>query len=199
MTTKWSCHTYPNDKLLQLMVSSVSSTLTSVVIPIQTISFYNRTSMLLIATTTSCHTYPNDKLLQPHQGWCPRKVRSCHTYPNDKLLQRELLYLLYVFSSCHTYPNDKLLQLPVRRISKSEYAVVIPIQTISFYNKSPQVGDNRQLCCHTYPNDKLLQQNVTKSGSASGSCHTYPNDKLLQPYPTALTRGDVLLSYLSKR
>ena len=37
----WSCHTYPNDKLLQLNVPNLKDKEFKVVIPIQTISFYN--------------------------------------------------------------------------------------------------------------------------------------------------------------
>ena len=35
--------------------------------------------------------------------------------------------------------------------------VVIPIQTISFYNPQKQNNYEKDISCHTYPNDKLLQ------------------------------------------
>ncbi len=40
-------------------------------------------------------------------------------------------------SSCHTYPNDKLLQQSGAIYGGVKYRVVIPIQTISFYNEAP--------------------------------------------------------------
>ena len=62
-----------------------------------------------------------------------------------------------------------------RRKSK-EKKVVIPIQTISFYNKTAR-----------------------RSHSALACCHTYPNDKLLQPTDGVAVAMEAKLSYLSKR
>ena len=59
-----SCHTYPNDKLLQPISGGMQT------------------------KTGSCHTYPNDKLLQHYgEDLTTIKISGCHTYPNDKLLQ----------------------------------------------------------------------------------------------------------------
>ncbi len=59
-----------------------------VVIPIQTISFYNMLAWVIaIPSNKSCHTYPNDKLLQPEDNTGANCMMCCHTYPNDKLLQ----------------------------------------------------------------------------------------------------------------
>ena len=50
-------------------------------------------------------------------------------------------------TSCHTYPNDKLLQ-PFDAISPSfDEKVVIPIQTISFYNT---------IIGYEYPEDEVV-------------------------------------------
>ena len=59
--------------------------------------------------------------------------------------------------SCHTYPNDKLLQHKTIRVTDANGKVVIPIQTISFYNKNFKYYGYIKESCHTYPNDKLLQ------------------------------------------
>ena len=106
----------------------------NVVIPIQTISFYNVSTPSRRTASTCCHTYPNDKLLQRRYDGRQRydddvvipiqtisfynKIDetdmfyfwSCHTYPNDKLLQPMAVGADFLFGSCHTYPNDKLLQ-----------------------------------------------------------------------------------------
>ena len=42
---------------------------------------------------------------------------------------------------CHTYPNDKLLQPLVREYNTGKKTVVIPIQTISFYNQMVRFTD----------------------------------------------------------
>ena len=47
-------------------------------------------------------------------------------------------YNLYLFC-CHTYPNDKLLQLLIPRYAEQHIQVIIPIQTISFYNKEKHI------------------------------------------------------------
>ena len=65
MNKKASCHTYPNDKLLQLKERRVEN------------------------KDQSCHTYPNDKLLQHQDGNIKVNFGCCHTYPNDKLLQQK--------------------------------------------------------------------------------------------------------------
>ena len=105
------CHTYPNDKLLQHEIGRYQKKDAAVVIPIQTISFYNNCSGYPLCALARCHTYPNDKLLQ-HFIWDPdyEEKLSCHTYPNDKLLQLSLGDWSTTSKSCHTYPNDKLLQ-----------------------------------------------------------------------------------------
>ena len=88
-----------------------------------------------------CHTYPNDKLLhlslpaKRGSGLSPRGKNCCHTYPNDKLLQPERRCQAPQAHSCHTYPNDKLLQLKSSTLHLIPRTVVIPIQTISFYNQ----------------------------------------------------------------
>ena len=110
-----------------------------VVIPIQTISFYNDAANTSFAVTASCHTYPNDKLLQlSRPSNRDASDISCHTYPNDKLLQLSGVQGSWDSSGCHTYPNDKLLQLFTSLITPVSQNVVIPIQTISFYNCSRQ-------------------------------------------------------------
>ena len=55
------------------------------------------------------------------------KNESCHTYPN-------------------TYPNDKLLQPYSVPSADTNWKVVIPIQTISFYN-SPILLDFEEVIC----------------------------------------------------
>ena len=82
----------------------------------------------------SCHTYPNDKLLQLLEERCNLYKQGCHTYPNDKLLQHRQAVDWRRQQSCHTYPNDKLLQHVLKRNLSLILVVVIPIQTISFYN-----------------------------------------------------------------
>ena len=60
-----SCHTYPNDNLLQPRLPMRRRPSSWVVILTQTISFYNtRMKFENMRDVTSCHTYPNDKLLQ---------------------------------------------------------------------------------------------------------------------------------------
>ncbi len=78
------------------------------------------------------------------------------------------------------------------------FVVVIPIQTISFYNKK-MVAEAAALSCHTYPNDKLLQQDFDRNSAKKTSCHTYPNDKLLQLVGPLWGSFEFRLSYLSKR
>ena len=68
-------------------------------------------------------------------GLSPRGKNCCHTYPNDKLLQPERRCQAPQAHSCHTYPNDKLLQLKSSTLHLIPRTVVIPIQTISFYNQ----------------------------------------------------------------
>ena len=77
--------------------------------------------------------------------------------------------------------------------------VVIPIQTISFYNVQQTSVEGTRRSCHTYPNDKLLQLEKLQGETVLESCHTYPNDKLLQRFvdPVFTLAGG--LSYLSKR
>ena len=127
---------------------------------------------------------------------------SCHTYPNDRLLQLEKNYELTDEVGCHTYPNDKLLQ-PARLWILSFRWVVIPIQTISFYNGCSSSRGARQVVvipiqtisfynCDLYdiPEDLEVVIPIQTIGfynmiTASavgliGSCHTYPNDRLLQ-------------------
>ena len=117
------CHTYPNDKLLHLSLPA------------------KRGSGLSPRGKNCCHTYPNDKLLhlslpaKRGSGLSPRGKNCCHTYPNDKLLQPERRCQAPQAHSCHTYPNDKLLQLKSSTLHLIPRTVVIPIQTISFYNQ----------------------------------------------------------------
>ena len=59
-----SCHTYPNDKLLQLQDAKDGDVLAVVILTL-TISFYNTIWQRLSKDIMRCHTYPNDKLLQP--------------------------------------------------------------------------------------------------------------------------------------
>ena len=106
-----SCHTYPNDRLLQLNHCVVATVSAQVVIPIQTIGFYNAVPKLSTPSSRRCHTYPNDRLLQPKEAPLLQDGGSCHTYPNDRLLQRTMGWAVGLY---------------VR--------VVIPIQTIGFYN-----------------------------------------------------------------
>ena len=82
-----------------------------VVIPIQTISFYNTKSIAERVVKT--------KVVIP--------IQTISFY-NPREWQRSTVAL-----SCHTYPNDKLLQL-FSLSHQASYQVVIPIQTISFYN-----------------------------------------------------------------
>ena len=78
-----SCHTHPNDGLLQRA----------------------RTQRERVG---SCHTHPNDGLLQPSIVVLTRRP-CCHTHPNDGLLQQHFK-TLSTRRSCHTHPNDGLLQ-----------------------------------------------------------------------------------------
>ena len=182
------------------MSSPLSTASLSVVIPIQTISFYNQPQPHAIPPPIGCHTYPNDKLLQPTiRSVAPSHVLCCHTYPNDKLLQREVSTDGGETWCCHTYPNDKLLQPVTREWLVLGWYVVIPIQTISFYNLRVPTSTSRSSSCHTYPNDKLLQRGNDPFWIIVFGCHTYPNDKLLQPSTHAGCRSRSELSYLSKR
>ena len=104
-----------------------------VVIPIQTISFYNTAHLRYNFVATSCHTYPNDKLLQQTTTKVVEKPTSCHTYPNDKLLQlspqiSHRLYLVVIPIQTISFYNA------LEKVGIEYEAVVIPIQTISFYN-----------------------------------------------------------------
>ena len=201
--TPWlgGCHTYPNDKLLQHQKNSAKARC-EVVIPIQTISFYNTITNTVKEYVPSCHTYPNDKLLQldgetlrDTNGHVVIPIQTISFYNEDNHgydinlfgvvipIQTISFYnkiptsLVGVTLSCHTYPNDKLLQQRIREILPFIMFVVIPIQTISFYN----MGAN------------------PSPSESSQSCHTYPNDKLLQPTKWDWTSGQYQLSYLSKR
>ena len=63
-----SCHTHPNDELLQ-----------------------RRNLQDSIEHAFCCHTHPNDELLQPRMDCDSRQKDSCHTHPNDELLQQPFL------------------------------------------------------------------------------------------------------------
>ena len=144
------CHTYPNDKLLQQTVLA-GQTVVFVVIPIQTISFYNLMSrvdlftlkvVIPIQTISFYNSPPPRKTSMPtvvipiqtisfynSPTKCTWKwKRSCHTYPNDKLLQHLVTMWTDLEMSCHTYPNDKLLQ---RRPSST----TMPLVKLSYLSK----------------------------------------------------------------
>ena len=70
-------------------------------------------------------------------------------------------------------PQSAKVVIPIQTISfynkitdwsDNVYGVVIPIQTISFYNSKGGAIKFSWECCHTYPNDKLLQRPETASG-----------------------------------
>ena len=86
-----------------------------------------------------------------------------------------------------------------QHLCTTDEKVVIPIQTISFYNSSTLTGTAYGTSCHTYPNDKLLQHSIDDADSIKTSCHTYPNDKLLQLKKNGKYVDIQKLSYLSKR
>ena len=61
-----SCHTHPNDRLLQLLLR-----------------------ILCFRHQGCCHTHPNDRLLQRAMLVSSQLMEfRCHTHPNDRLLQR---------------------------------------------------------------------------------------------------------------
>ena len=107
-----SCHTHPNDRLLQLPVTTAIDKNGVVVIPILTIGFYNERDENDEPKEFSCHTHPNDRLLQP----------------------TKIIMFTSIVISCHTHPNDRLLQQSVNLSSRAKKTVVIPILTIGFYN-----------------------------------------------------------------
>ena len=63
-TQQLSCHTSPNERLLQRKNWALSSTKCSVVIPLQTKGFYNSRCWEVKLVCLSCHTSPNERLLQ---------------------------------------------------------------------------------------------------------------------------------------
>ena len=125
--------------------------------------------------------------------------RSCHTYPNDKLLQLVSVGGETREESCHTYPNDKLLQQRHARPPMVGENVVIPIQTISFYNlHKPRVVEALEVVIPIQTISFYNTENIGKE-KFTKSCHTYPNDKLLQLASQRTYYYNNVLSYLSKR
>ena len=187
-----------------------------VVIPTQTIGFYNSTVSTENQPTKSCHTYPNDRLLQP-QEYMSLVLNCCHTPPNERLLQQSQ-ELYHVCGGCHTPPNERLLQL--NKTIKQTWKVVIPLQTKGFYNSkiegkyvvllsypskrkasTTDIDDwLMKLCCHTPPNERLLQQPL-KIKIMRYCCHTPPNERLLQlKIARAMyTHGKVVISPQTKK
>jgi len=54
--------------------------------------------------------------------------------------------------------QDKNNDLGILHQNTEVFFVVIPIQTISFYNPTWEFENYATVSCHTYPNDKLLQR-----------------------------------------
>ena len=88
----------------------------------------------------------------------------------------------------------------IREIRKvNTFKVVIPIQTISFYNRNN--GDMDSLVHVVIPIQTISFYNTwyALGGMILKSCHTYPNDKLLQHHHPLKGQQLQKLSYLSKR
>ena len=104
---------------------------------------------------------------------------------------------------CHTYPNDRLLQLYFDNKNKDIEEVVIPIQTIGFYNSAPplvtlSVKVVIPIQTIGFYNSKGWRVTVedfvvipiqtigfynaqdSKTNKSAVGYHTYPNDRLLQ-------------------
>ena len=112
-TLSQSCHTHPNDRLLQPGLPLLGRRRPNVVIPIQTTGFYNVKRQILVEKeavvipiqTTGFYNYTIEgnmvgtyTVVIPIQttgfyNWLKWKLRTscCHTYPNDRLLQRSCL------------------------------------------------------------------------------------------------------------
>ena len=193
-----------------------------VVIPIQTIDFYNLKEQGVLMRSLSCHTYPNDRLLQRTSSaslytqkklsYLSKRQTSTTKKHHTPTLTEKLSYLskrqtsttaeviVDSTASVLSYLSKRQASTTTKpRNYNEENLVVIPIQTIDFYNIHGSRFINRNDCCHTYPNDRLLQPAETVNGVTIVRCHTYPNDRLLQLSMSSLRVVTKSLSYLSKR
>ena len=176
-----SCHTYPNDRLLQRMprqllpgtlklsyLSKRQASTTrmlrmttgteSVVIPIQTIGFYN---FLVFTNLFSDYglSYLSKRQASTTDGnliyldWNELSYLSKRQASTTKPMKRTLQKRLVVIPIQTIGFYNVILALGLVCVK-----VVIPIQTIGFYNLARATGFAQDTCCHTYPNDRLLQR-----------------------------------------
>ena len=130
-----SCHTHPNDRLLQLNPRTVKLFILEVVIPILTIGFYNAKLVYNAKHRRSCHTHPNDRLLQLEVDgngititWVVIPILTIGFYNTTKELQSFIDEVVIPILTIGFY-NLVTILLCIMLLK-----VVIPILTIGFYN-----------------------------------------------------------------